>query len=86
MEKIDKRSKEYRNQKKKAQVEGNAKFTGGKIQEIIDSKQAPGMKIASPQEKFVERYKQDNNGRDPNEPLDWSQRRQTGGKLRDIGI
>ena len=52
--------------------------TGGKIQEIIDSRQAPGMSIKSPEEKRMSKYMQDTNGLDPNTPLDWSKRRCTG--------
>lgn len=80
MEKIDKRSKEYRNQKQ------STESTGGKIQEIIDSKQAPGMRMPTIESKFKEKYMQDNNGRDPNVPLDWSERRQKGGNLVDKGL
>ena len=62
----------------------------GKIQEIIDSKQAPGVHIATehqsaPKDDAEETrrlaiYKERTGGKDPNEPLDWSDNGSCGGQ------
>jgi hypothetical protein len=65
------------------------KKQGGKIQEIIDSGQAPGVHISAEhqsapssaiaEERRMAIYKENTGGKDPNEPMCHDKRTQTGG-------